>query len=86
MSEDEQRAVSRPRHRATTATRRGGGRYDDQMALPQQQPPAPKPDPEATRRAAQLHHEMSKAPVGSKERRFLRRAAERARARARAGE
>lgn len=85
MSEGGQRAPSRPRRRATTATHRRAGRYDDQMALPQQ-PPAPKPDPEATRRAAQLHHEMSKAPVGSKERRFLRRAAERARARARAGE
>jgi hypothetical protein len=48
--------------------------------------PSPKPqrDADATRRAAQLHHEMSKAPVGSRERRFLRRAAERARARARA--
>ncbi len=54
------------------------------MASPQQ-PPPPKPDPDAVRRAAELNHEMSKAPVGSKERRFLRRAAERARKRARAG-
>jgi hypothetical protein len=46
--------------------------------------PARRADPEAARRAAVLHHEMSKAPVGSKQRRFLRRAAERARARARA--
>ncbi len=50
------------------------------------QPPQPsKPDPgDAARRAAQLHHEMSRAPIGSKERRFLRRAAERARKRAEA--
>jgi hypothetical protein len=52
------------------------------------QPPQPsRPDAteaEAARRAAQLHHEMSRAPVGSKERRFLRRAAERARKRAEA--
>ncbi len=86
MSADGQAGASRPRRRATTATRRGAGRYDDQMAMTQQQPPAQKPDPEATRRAAQLHHAMSQAPVGSKQRRFLRRAAERARARARAGE
>jgi len=50
------------------------------------QPPQPtKPEAsEAARRAAQLHYEMSRAPVGSKERRFLRRAAERARKRAEA--
>ncbi len=54
------------------------------------QPPQPsKPDAadaeaEAARRAAQLHYEMSRAPIGSKERRFLRRAAERARKRAEA--
>jgi hypothetical protein len=46
--------------------------------------PRAKPDPAANRRAAQLHHAMSKAPVGSRERRFLRRAAERAKSRARA--
>jgi hypothetical protein len=46
-------------------------------------PPSHTPrNPEAARRAAVLHHEMSKAPAGSKQRRFLRRAAERARARA----
>jgi hypothetical protein len=45
-------------------------------------PPRPKPDPEAARRAAQLHHAMSQAPIGSRERRFLRRAAARAKARA----
>lgn len=50
------------------------------------QPPQPsKPEAaEAARRAAQLHYEMSRAPIGSKERRFLRRAAERARKRAEA--
>ncbi|MBB4664085.1 hypothetical protein [Conexibacter arvalis] len=69
-----------------TATHRAPSRYDDQMPTSQQPTPPPKPDAEAARRAAQLHHAMSKAPVGSKERRFLRRAAERARARARAGE
>lgn len=53
---------------------------------PQPQPPEqpPKPDSEAALRAAQLLHEMSRAPVGSKQRRFLRRAAERARKRAQA--
>ncbi|ADB52451.1 hypothetical protein [Conexibacter woesei] len=51
--------------------------------MPAAPQPPPRPDPEAARRAAQLLHEMSKAPVGSKKRRFLRRAAERARARAR---
>jgi len=71
---------------ATTATHPGTTRYDDQMAPSQQPPPPSRPDPDAARRAAQLHHAMSKAPAGSKERRFLRRAAERARARARAGE
>lgn len=42
-------------------------------------------DRDAKRRAVLLRHQMSQAPAGSKERRFLRRAAERARARARAG-
>jgi hypothetical protein len=52
----------------------------------QSQPPdqPPKPDPEAALRAARLLQEMSRAPVGSKQRRFLRRAAERARRRAQA--
>jgi hypothetical protein len=50
------------------------------------QPPQPsKPDAdEEARRAARLQYEMSRAPIGSKERRFLRRAAERARKRAEA--
>ncbi|MCW2952751.1 MAG: hypothetical protein JWQ48_1921 [Conexibacter sp.] len=39
-------------------------------------------DPELARRAAQLQHAMSRAPAGSRQRRFLRRAAERARRRA----
>lgn len=47
---------------------------------------APRVNPHAARRAAELRYEMSKAPVGSKQRRFLRRAAERARARALARE
>lgn len=48
-------------------------------------PPQPsKPDPDAARRAAQLHYEMSRAPIGSRQRRFLKRAAERARKRAQA--
>jgi hypothetical protein len=50
------------------------------MASPTQ---PPKPTREAARRAALLHYEMSRAPIGSKQRRFLRRAAERARQRAR---
>lgn len=41
----------------------------------------PTPEPAAAR-AARLQHEMSRAPIGSRERRFLRRAAERARKRA----
>jgi hypothetical protein len=45
-------------------------------------PQPPRPTPEAVRRAAELRHEMSQAPIGSKQRRFLRRAAERARKRA----
>jgi hypothetical protein len=45
--------------------------------------PSPRIDAAAARRAAQLRYEMSKAPAGSKQRRFLRRAAERAAARAR---
>lgn len=55
---------------------------------PHDQPPphdqAPKPDPDAALRAAELQREMSRAPIGSKQRRFLRRAAERARKRAQA--
>lgn len=50
-----------------------------------QSPQPSKPDAaESARRAAQLQQEMSRAPIGSKERRFLRRAAERARKRAEA--
>ncbi|MDO8213451.1 hypothetical protein [Conexibacter sp. CPCC 206217] len=37
-----------------------------------------QPAPDWVERAARLHHEMSQAPVGSKQRRFLKRAAERA--------
>jgi hypothetical protein len=49
---------------------------------PPQTPPAG--DPEAALRAARLLQEMTLAPVGSKQRRFLRRAAERARRQAQA--
>lgn len=45
------------------------------MALPET---SPERDPELARRAAQLRHAMSRAPAGSRQRRFLRRAAERA--------
>ena len=60
----------------------------ERVSRPTPSDPAPRPataDPEARRRAAELRHAMSRAPVGSRERRFLRRAAERALARARRG-
>lgn len=66
--------------RMSRSTARGRPRPAD----PQNAPGGAR-DPEASRRAAELHHAMSQAPVGSRERRFLRRAAERAKARARRG-
>jgi hypothetical protein len=53
------------------------------MASPPPEPPKPA-ETDAARRASELALEMSRAPIGSRQRRFLRRAAERARKRAQA--